>query len=144
MLKLFTENDLISSNQSGFKGASCVIQLVSFTHNIFGHKIRDVFLDISQAFDKVWHDGIIFKLTQNGISGNLRKLLRDFLSERRQSVLSSSSPHPPTSTHLQFTLPFTASPPPSISILFVRYFRDCYNQPDLIRYQVISFNPVLT
>ena len=48
------------------------------------HEVRGVFLDISKAFDKVWHDGIIFKLTQNGISGNLLKLLRDFLSERRQ------------------------------------------------------------
>ena len=143
MLKLFTENDLISSNQSGFKGASCVIQLVSFTHKIFGHKIRDVFLDISQAFDKVWHDGIIFKLTQNGISGNLRKLLRDFLSERRQSVLSSSFPPPPLHSPPVHS-PLHRLPPPSISILFVRYFRDCYNQPDLIRYQVISFNPVLT
>ena len=42
---------------------------------------------MSKAFDKVWHDGIIFKLTQNGISGNLLKLLRDFLSERRQHVV---------------------------------------------------------
>ena len=62
---------------------------MSITHKIYksfdeGHEVRGVFLDISKAFDKVWHDGIIFKLTQNGISGNLLKLLRDFLSERRQ------------------------------------------------------------
>ena len=30
-----------------------------------------VFLDISKAFDKVWHEGVIFKLKCNGISGNL-------------------------------------------------------------------------
>ena len=93
MFKLFIENELISSNQSGFKpGDSCVNQLVSITHEIYksfdkGHEVRDVFLDISKAFHKVWHDGIIFKLTQNGISGNLLKLLRDFLSERRQRVV---------------------------------------------------------
>ena len=45
------------------------------------------FLDISKAFDKVWQDGIIFKLTQIGISGNLLKLLRDFLGERRKRVV---------------------------------------------------------
>ena len=44
MFKFFIENDLISSNQS---------------------EVRGVFLDILKAFDKVWHDGIIFKLTQN-------------------------------------------------------------------------------
>ena len=52
-----------------------------------GHEVRGVFLDISKAFDKVWHDGVIFKLTQNGIAGNILKLLRNFLSERRQRVV---------------------------------------------------------
>ena len=73
MFKFFIENELISSNQSGFKpGDSCVNQLVFITDKIYksfdeGHEVRGVFLDISKAFDKVWHDGIIFKLTQNGM-----------------------------------------------------------------------------
>ena len=93
MFKFFIENELISSNQSGFKSSdSCVNELVSITHEIYksfekGHEVRVVFLDISKEFDKVWGDGIIFKLSQNGISGNLLKLLRDFLSERRQRVV---------------------------------------------------------
>ena len=81
MFKFFIENELISSNQSGFKpGDSCVNQLVSIIHEIYksfdkGHEVRSVFLDISKAFDKIWYDGIIFKLTQNGILGDLLKLL---------------------------------------------------------------------
>ena len=35
----------------------------------------------------MWHDGIICKLTQNGISGNLLNLLQDFLNERKQRVV---------------------------------------------------------
>ena len=31
-------------------------------------KLEGVFLDISKAFDKVWHDSLIFKLQENGIS----------------------------------------------------------------------------
>ena len=81
MFKFFIENELISSNQSGFKpGDSCVNQLVSIIHEIYksfdkGHEVRSVFLDISKAFNKIWYDGIIFKLTQNGILRDLLKLL---------------------------------------------------------------------
>ena len=35
----------------------------------------------------MWHDVIIFKLTQNGISGNLLNLIRDFLNDRKQRVV---------------------------------------------------------
>ena len=45
-----------------------------------------MFLDISEAFDKVWHKGLIFKLKQNGISGNLLSTLTDFLNFTKQRV----------------------------------------------------------
>ena len=84
MFTFFIENKIISSNQSGFKqGDSCINQLLSITHEIFeyfdvGLEVGSVFLDISKAFDKVWHEGIIYKLTQYGISGNLLNLLEGF------------------------------------------------------------------
>ena len=49
--------------------------------------MRGVILDISKAFDKVWHKGIIFKLKQNGISGKLLSVLSDFLKDRKQRVI---------------------------------------------------------
>ena len=48
--------------------------------------MRGLFLDISKAFDKAWHKGIIFKLKQNGISGKLLSVLSDFLKDRKQRV----------------------------------------------------------
>ena len=74
MFPFFIENKLIAANQSGFKtGDSCINQLIAITHEIYqsfdaGYKVRGVFLDISKAFDKVWHEGLIFKLKQNCIS----------------------------------------------------------------------------
>ena len=93
MFTFFNENNLTTPNQSGFRpGDSCVNQLLAITHEIYksfdeGFEVRRVFLDISKAFDKVWHEGLLFKLNQNGISGNLLKLLRDFLSCRKQRVV---------------------------------------------------------
>lgn len=45
------------------------------------------FLDILKVYDKVWHEGIIFSLKQNDISGKLLNLLSDFLRNRQQRVV---------------------------------------------------------
>ena len=44
-------------------------------------------LDISRAFDKVWHDGVIFKLCHNGISGDIINILQDFLRNRKERIV---------------------------------------------------------
>ena len=62
-------NTPFAPSQSGFlPGDSCIAQLLSIIHEIqtaFDENptadVREVFLDMSKAFDKVWHDGIIFK-----------------------------------------------------------------------------------
>ena len=80
MFTHFIENKLISEIQSRFKPCdSCINQLLAITHEIFSsfddnYQVRGVFLDISKAFDEVWHVEIIHKLKRNGISGNLLSL----------------------------------------------------------------------
>ena len=49
-------------------------------------EVRAVFLDISKAFDKVWHEGLLYKLKQNGVSGNLLNLFVSYLHNRKQRV----------------------------------------------------------
>ena len=44
-------------------------------------------LDILKAFDKVWHEGLIFKLKTYGINGDLLKLLINYLEHRKQRVV---------------------------------------------------------
>ena len=64
MLSYFLENNLITQKQSGFKpDNSCINQWLWITHEIYisfddGFEVTSVFLDISKAFDKVWHQGI--------------------------------------------------------------------------------------
>ena len=62
----FIQNKLLTECQSGFMlGDSCVAQLLSITHETFNSfdynplvDLKGIFLDISKAFDKVWHDGL--------------------------------------------------------------------------------------
>ena len=93
MYNFFNENNLITEHQSGFRpGDSTINQLMSITHEIFASfedydETRAVFLDISKAFDKTWHDGLVYKLKNFGISGNLITLLTNYLSDRYQRVV---------------------------------------------------------
>ena len=49
-----------------------------------GFEVRGVFLDISKAFNKVWHWGITFKLKQNGIFNKLLCVVAELLKDRKQ------------------------------------------------------------
>ena len=83
MFEFFTENKLISQNQSGFKpGDSCTSQLLCITHDIY----QSLDVDISKAFDKIWDEGLLFMLKLNGISGNLLNVITDFQYQRKQRV----------------------------------------------------------
>ena len=88
----FQSKKLFTSSQSGFlRGDSCIAQLLSIIHEIqtaFDNNptvdVRGVFLDISKAFDKVWHIGLLFKA---GVEGQLLALLKDYLYNRKQRVV---------------------------------------------------------
>jgi hypothetical protein len=45
-----------------------------------GKEVRIVFLDISKAFDKVWHKGLLYKLEVIGIQDPLLSWLKSYLS----------------------------------------------------------------
>ena len=91
--KHLAENKLISTHQSGFRpGDSTINQLLLITHEIYEafenhQETRAVFLDISKAFDKVWHEGLLLKLKSNGIDGQLYSLIENFLYNRYQRVV---------------------------------------------------------
>ena len=72
-------------------GDSCISQLLSITHEIrksFGCNssldVRGTFLDISKAFDKVWYEGLIFKLQTYGVDGKILNLMQDYLRSQEQ------------------------------------------------------------
>ena len=77
-------NKLLNPNQSG---DSCINQLVSITHEIYASfdadpslEVTGVFLDISNrvSIDRVWNEGLIYKMKSMGIKGDLLALIEYF------------------------------------------------------------------
>ena len=93
----FLENNILKSFQSGFRrGDSTVtVNQLSYLYNTFcqaldaGKEVRAIFCDISKAFDRVWHAGLIHKLKSAGISGNLLSWFTNYLTGRKQRVVMS-------------------------------------------------------
>ena len=48
---------------------------------------QGLFLDLSSAFEKVWHNGLLAKLSQVGVEGSFYDLLSSYLTDRRQVVV---------------------------------------------------------
>ena len=84
-------NNLITKNQLGFRlgdsTTNLLLYLVNEIHQAFENpkslEIRTVFLDIS----KVWHDGLIFILKQNGVSGSLLTFFQEYSKNKKQRVV---------------------------------------------------------
>ena len=93
MTTFLVNNNLITKHQSGFRPGDCTInQLLSITTTIFESseeydETQAIFMDISKAFDKVWHDDLVLKLQCNGISGPLLDFFNSNLSNRCQRVV---------------------------------------------------------
>ena len=79
LFEFLHENNLLNKSQSGFRSSdSCEYQLLSIVHYIYIYAsfdcnpprdVRSIFLDISKAFDRVWHEGFIYKVKRIGVTG---------------------------------------------------------------------------
>ena len=84
---------LFSDFQYGFRSSRSTADLLT----VVSHRIARAFnrsgvtraaaLDISKAFDRVWHAGLLHKLKSYGISGQIFGLISFFLSNRRLRVV---------------------------------------------------------
>ena len=92
LFKYLTTNNIITVLQSGFKpGDSTINQMIDIYHTIAcaidGKEVRSVFCDISKAFDRVWHRGLLSKLRSIGIRGKILIWMSSYLQHRKQRVV---------------------------------------------------------
>ena len=82
----------LPTNQSGFRKADgTVSQLNRIVHTLQqrldnSKTVLAVFYDLSKAFDRVWHEGLLKKLSHLGLRNSALSWLRDYLTGRQQCV----------------------------------------------------------
>ena len=93
LLDHFIKNKIISDRQAAYlKGDSTIQQLLFIIHLIRkswtqGKISQGVFLDVSAAFDKCWHAGLLAKLAQVKVEDSCHDLFRSYLANRKQFVV---------------------------------------------------------
>ena len=95
IMRFLNERKLLSDAQSGLRPfESCEYWLISIAHDIYKSfdcnpplDVRRIFLDISKAFDRVWHDELIYKIKSFGIPDTPLKLIENFVSNKYQKVV---------------------------------------------------------
>ena len=87
------DNNLLSSLQSGFMPGDSTVNQLTYLYNTFcqaldaGKEVRAVFCDISKAFDRVWHSGLLHKLKAAGVTGEVLNWFKNYLTDRKQRVV---------------------------------------------------------
>ena len=90
-----SKDGFISSDHSRFKiGDFNINHLVSITHEIFqssdnGYKVGKFLINLSEAFQKVRHKGLIFRLRQNLLADNLLNIFTTFFNYKKQIIFQN-------------------------------------------------------
>ena len=87
-----TKNGLLYPSQSDFRENSRtedqVTLLTQDIENSFQKKMKTlaVFVDLTKAFDKVWKEGLLFKLLRKRFCGNMYSWIQSYLFQRSAPV----------------------------------------------------------
>ena len=90
LVKHLEENQIIKPSQHGFRKKKSTSTLIAQLYERIAREkgtdrktmVTMVLRDISKAFDKVWHEGLIYKMLNMGLEENLLCTLADFLRDR--------------------------------------------------------------
>ena len=91
------KNHLFNKNQSGFRKNKSTIDQIMRLQNEIQNSINHnectvgVFLDFNKAYDMLWREGLLYKISKLNISGNMYHWIKDFLTDRTFQVKVGNS-----------------------------------------------------
>ena len=82
LMKYIPESQFGFIKKCGTQDYGALLVLLIFSTMEEGGEVLVISLDVAGAFDKVWHAGLLKKLTAAGMSGRALKLMRSYLHRR--------------------------------------------------------------
>ena len=124
-------HQLLSNTQAGFRrGCRTEDQLFRFIQNTLdgfqaGKTTTAVFIDLQQAYDRVWRKGLLIKMSNMGVHGNMFKWIQSFLSNRTiQTTVDNTTS---SKTTLEEGLPQGSALSCTLFLIFINDLPDLIN-----------------
>ena len=88
-----------------------------------GQEVKVAALDISRAFDRVWHKGLLSKLMALGIGGSVYRWIRSFLHNRSIKVIINGQQS--TVSYINAGVPQGSVIGPTLFLIYINDLIDC-------------------
>ena len=132
--KFLNDNNLINKFQSGFRAnhstVDQIIRLQTSINHAFhkSNKAVGVFVDIEKAFDMIWKKGLLEKIEQKGITGNMYNFINDFIHNR--SITVQVKGHKSKETNIENGIPQGSVISPTLFNIFINDITEYLNKQD--------------